>query len=326
MDIRALKIQAQDALHRAQGSPRKTVLIHTAVSLGVSLVLALLSSLLDLVISPGGGLGDMNAQAALSTAKVVLQLAGSVAMPFWSAGLVFAALRWLKGERVGFETLAEGFCRFKPVLSSGLLIGVQYIGRAFVSVYLSAMLLMTTPFAGPAYELAMMLEENPQLDPSTVQLEGMTQMYAAAAVIFALVFCVLSLPVYYRYRMVNYVIMDEENVGGLKAMLKSRVLTHRRRRQLLRLYLSFWWYYGLELLLSMISMGAILAELFGVALPMGAEAAHWIFQLVAATGHLALRGWVGPKLELTYALCYQQFLEPRLPFQPREPKAHPWNY
>lgn len=326
MNIRALKIQAQEALGHAHGSSRRIVLIHAVISMGVSLVLTLLSSLLERTVSSGGGLRGMDAQAALSTAQVVLQLAGAVAMPFWNAGLIFAALGWMKGECVTPRNLMEGFRRFKPVLSSGLMIGIQYLTRSIISVYLTVMLVMATPFAAPAYRLAVMLEENPQLDPSTVQLDGITGLYAAAAIIFVLVFCVLSFPVYYRYRMVNYIIMDEEKVGGLRAMFQSRLMMRHRIRKLVRVDLSFWWYYALELVLSVVSLGAMLAEIFGIPLPVGSDAAHWVFLLVAAGGHLALRWWAGPKMEVTYALCYREFLQPEEPPAPKPPKAHPWTY
>ena len=326
MDIRGLKNEAGDLLRHAQQPPRKIFLIHTAIAVGVSVVLALLSEILEHSVSSGGGLSGMSTQAALSTAQVVLQLISTVAMPFWSAGLIFAAMRYVRRDPVGVGDLAQGFRRFGPLLTSGLMMGLQYLARGFVSAYLSSMLVMVTPFAAPAYQLAAMLEENPQLDIMTANVEGIMGFYAATAIIFVLVFGLLTLPVYYRYRMVNYIIMDDEKAGGLRAMLQSRLMMQRRRWKLFRLDLSFWWFYALELLLSVVSMGSLLAELLNVSLPVSQDAAYWIFQLAAAAGHLALYSFAGPKLEVTYALCYREFLQPVEPPKPQPPKEHPWTY
>lgn len=326
MNIRDLKNEANDILRQAQQPPRKIFLIHTAIAVGASVLLALVSYILDQSISSGGGLSGMSTQAALSTAQVVLQLVSTVAMPFWSAGLIFAAMGYIRRDFVSAMDLPEGFRRFKPILTSGLMMGLQYLARGFISVYLSSMLVMATPFAAPAYRLATMLEQNPELDLTAVNVEGMLGFYAATVIIFALVFGVLALPVYYRYRMVNYIIMDEGKAGGLRAMLQSRMMMQRRRWKLFRLDLSFWWFYGLELLLSAISLGSLLTELMGVSLPISQDAAYWIFQLAAVAGHLVLYTLAGPKIEVTYALCYREFLQPPEPPMPQPPKEHPWTY
>lgn len=325
MDIRALKYEADQALLRASYPPRRLVLIHTGIALGVSLLLALFSYILDHNVSGDGGLSGLGTQAALATAQVVLQLASMVLMPFWQAGLLFTMVGYARNRSVHPQNLTEGFRRFVPILTSSLMMGVQYVARSIVSVYLSSMLVTFTPFAAPVYQLAAMLEKNPNLDITTVHVDGMAAFYAAMAVIFVLVFGALVLPVFYRYRMVNYIIMDDQKVGGMRAMLLSRMMMYRRRVKLFKLDLSFWWFYGLEILLSVISLGSVLLPLVGVKLPFSEDAAYWIFQLLCIAGQLGLYYLVKPKLEVTYALCYEQFrqnAEPPAP--PKMPQSHPW--
>lgn len=324
MDIPALKNEADQVLRRASYPPRRLVLIHTGIAMGVSLLLAVIRYILDHNVSGTGGLSGLDAQAALATAQVVLQLAGIVLMPFWQAGLLFAMVGCVRDRQIEPRNLTEGFYRFAPILTSSLFMGLQYAFRGIVSVYLSSMLVSVTPFAAPLYELASMLEKDPNLNIATVQVDGMATLYAAMMVIFVLVFAALALPVFYRYRMVNYIIMDDQKVGGLKAMLLSRMMMHRRRVKLLKLDLSFWWFYGLEILLSVISLGSVLLPLIGVRLPIAEDAAYWIFQLLCIAGQLGLYYWARPKLEASYALCYEQFRQGAEPVAPPKQQFHPW--
>lgn len=326
MDIYSLKKDVVSILCHAQQPPRKIFLIHTAIAVGLSAVLALISYILDHSFSSGGGLSGMNTQAALSTAQVVLQLISTVATPFWSAGLIWAALKYAKQSPVEFSDLTQGFRRFVPLLTSGLMMGLQYLGRGFVSVYVSSILVMFTPFSVPAYQLAQMLEQDPQLNPLTANVAGIGGFYAATVVIFLLVFGLLALPIWYRYRMVNYIILDDEKCGGLKAMLQSRLMMRRRSWKLFRLDLSFWWFYALELALTALSMSSLLVQTLSLSLPFSQDVAYWLCQLAAIAGHLALYTLAGPKLKVTYALCYQQFLQQPEPPKPQPKKEHPWTY
>lgn len=325
MDIRALKYEAGQSLRQAAYSPRRLVLIHTGVALGVSVLLALISYFLDSGVSSGGGLSGMDAQAALETAQVVLQLISLVVLPFWQAGMIFAALRMARRQPSAPRDLAEGLRRFMPLLSSGLMMGLQYVGRGFVAMYLSSMLVMMTPFSAPYYQFAAMLEKNPELDITALNLDGMMWFFVAYLVIFVLVYGALTLPVFYRYRMVNYVIMDKAGIGGVRAVFLSQMMMRGRRMKLFKLDLSFWWFYGLELLLSLVSLGSLVLPLLGIGLPVSDDAAYWIFQLLAVVGQLVLYCLARPKLEVTYAQCYEAFLQPEEP-NPQMPREHPWTY
>lgn len=328
MEFRDLKQDADRVLSTARQSPRRIALIFGAVALGVPLMLAVIGELLNMTISTGSGLSGMDARAALDTAQVALQIVSIVAMLFWAPGMIFAAFGYIRGEWVNGSYLPEGFRRFGAVLTSTILIGVQYLVRIFASAYLSAILVSLTPFATPVYKLSQMMKENPNLDIFTANVEGLWMFYAATAVVFVLVLGVLVVPVFYRYRMVPYIIMDGNGAGGLRAMLQSRLMMYRRRRKLFRLDLSFWWFYVLEFVLGMLPMAYLLAQWMKIQLPFSDDVAYWILQVVAAALQLGLYVLAKPKLEVTYALCYQAFLEPEpIPVpKPQPPQNHPWNY
>lgn len=325
MDIPELKRSADRALGNADYSPRRLVLIHTGAALAVSLVLSLISYYVG-SLSTAGGLSGMGTQSALTTAQVVLQAVWQVASPFWQAGLVFAALCYARNRQVAPGSLLQGFRRFKPMLSSYLLRGVQYLGIGFVSIYLSSMVYMLMPFASPVYEAAMQVTEDPSLDVYVLLGDSMMGVVLGYMAVFLVVFGVLALPVYYRYRMVNYIIMDQPGVGGMQAMFQSRAMT-RRRMELFKVDLSFWWFYVLEALLTVLCYGDMILEALGVALPVSDGVAYWGFQLLAMAGQLGLYCWAKPKLEVTYACCYEELSQSPEPApQPKAPKTNPWTY
>lgn len=329
MDIRSLKRSASDTLQSPGCTLKRLVLIHTAISAAVSLLLLIADQLLSNAMASAGGLSGMGTHAVLSTTQSVLKLAQLAVMPFWRAGLIFAALSCIRSQSPATGDLLQGFRRWKPMLTSTLMLALRYLGIGFVSVYLSTQIFMFTPMAKPVYEAAIKASNNPSLNLEELVSSSMQGATAALLALFLVVFALLALPMYYRYRMTTYLIMDNEDMGGLRAMLTSRVMTYRRRMELFKLDLSFWWFYVLELVLTAIGFGDLLLAAAGVELPFSADAAFWVFQCLALAAQVGLYYLARPKLEATYAHCYALFLtlEPPAPKPaPKPPKNTPWTY
>lgn len=327
MDIPKIQYEAGETLSRAQYPPRKLIAIHAGAAIGLSLVLMVASYLLS-NHSGGGGIAGLGAQTALSTIQTVLQLVGAVVTPFWSAGLVFCGLNYARQRSVQPLSLTEGFRRFKPILSSMLMLGLRYFGLGFISVYLSSSLLMFTPAAVPMLSASEQLLADPSADPFTLLGDALPQVALWYVGIFLVVFAVFALPVFYRYRLVNYIIMDDAKVGGLQAMLISRILMTRRRIELFKLDLRFWWFYVLEALYAVLSFGDVLLAACGITLPVSNKAAFWLFGLLSMACQFGLYVWAKPRLTVAYALAYEELRQPPAPKpQPAQPpKPHPWNY
>lgn len=321
MDIRKLKRDAAEILEGASYSPTRLAGIHAAVAMGISLVLTAVSYFLGNMDGGAGGIGGLGAQAALSTAQSVLQLVSALVMPFWSAGLVFCALGYARGRETEPRQLTAGFRKIGPILSSELMMSLRYLGLGLLSAFAAAYLLMLTPAAELLTEATGGLMMESAEDLQLLLGASMSQVMVWYFVIFLLLFGVLALPWFYCYRLVDYIIMDDARVGGLQAMLMSRIMTARHRLQLLKLDLSFWWFYGLELLVGLIAYGELLLPMLGVALPEGLS--FWGSALVSMGCRVALYAWAKPKLMVTYALAYEQLR--RIP-EPEEkaPKPHPW--
>lgn len=309
MDIRnrrALKAEAAQALREASYDPKKLILIHTAATAALSLVLALVDHLLEQQIGGTGGLGGVGSRAMLETVQTVLMLAQLVAVLFWQIGYVFISLRISRRESVGLGSLLEGFRRYGPVLRLRFSLGMMYMGMSMLCIYAASMIFSMTPWAEPmvqAYEIG--TEE--------ALLLAMEQCMLPLTAIMAAVMLALLVPYWYRLRMAEFALMDDPRMGAMMAIRKSRLMMHGNRMDLLKVDLSFWWFYGLELLVTMIAYGDLLLPVFGVELPWSATVSYYIFLVLCYVGQLALYWWRGNTVQVTYAMCYQALL----------PKKHP---
>ena len=71
-DRRALKSAARESLAAAPYDPRKLILLHTGVTIAVSLIGTILNFVLSKQIENTGGLGGMGLRSMLSTVQSVL--------------------------------------------------------------------------------------------------------------------------------------------------------------------------------------------------------------------------------------------------------------
>lgn len=320
MNIRELKRTANERLRGAAASPTKLVAIHTGVTVALSLVLTVISSGMG-EIGAEGGLSNMGTQSVIATIQVVLQLAYAVAQPFWAAGLIFAAMGLARQQTVTPGCLLEGFRRFRPIMVTLIWRCIQYFAVGFASAYLCSFLLTWIPLPQVFNDAAQQFVEN----PTEPMPDAVKMLMAAYMIVFVVVYGVLVLPIYYRYRAVEYLILDDPELGGLRAMHESRMLLRGKRLKLFRLDLSFWWFYLLDLLVSAVFCGDLILLALGVALPMSEMLAAWIFPIVGLACRFGLYVWAKPKMAVTYALYYDSLCDPE-PEQPKQPPKMPWKY
>ena len=328
MDYGKLKMEAAQALGRENYPARKLALIHTGAALGLSLLLSLISFFLGEHADSSGGLGAMGMQAVVGTVQMTLPLIALTVSPFWQAGFQNAALEYAAWKEVKPESLLGGFFRWKPILTSTLFVTLLYVGRGFIAAFISSQLVMFTPLAAPVYEAGTRLMEDPSLDPVVLMGDSMVPFAMAYGLIFVIVFTVLALPVHYRYRMVNYVLLKEPQLGGLQAMFVSRGITFRRRMELFKLDLQFWWFYALDLLIGVVCYADWILPLVGVELPVSAEVASWGFLLISMVAQLLLYLWAKPMLEVTWAKAFEDMTQEPIHADPSkivEENKNSWN-
>lgn len=310
MDLRNLKYNAKQISAASGKVPNRLVLVHCGVTAALSVALVIISLILDQVTVNADGLSGLGVQAALSTAQSALELLNAVIVPFWAAGLTFAFLGVARQQSPALSSLTEGFRRFRPVLGATLLQAFRYLGVCLISMYVGSMLFMLTPYAAPMQDAAMELMQDPTADVLALPGDDMTGAALAYLACFLPVFLLLAAPIYYRFRMIPYLIMDSEKPRGIQALMLSQILMRGHRMELLRLDLSFWWFYLPELLTSALSLGDLILYAMGIPLPISEAAAFWFFLLLSTAARMALYLWAKPTLETTYALYYEALRHP----------------
>ena len=301
-----LRQQAEKRLDFAAYSPRQLVLIHTAVSLGASLVIGLLNLLFAQLIANTGGLGGMATRSMLETAQAVLELAVTIALPFWNIGLIRAALCWARGELAEPPTLLEGFRRMRSVLGVKLFSLLIFLGISMAVSYLGTMLFLFTPFSGSLIEALDPIMQGTLSTESLLNDETLTQLTTAAVplmVFLGIVFAAIAIPVWYRIRFADFAVMDGNR--SLFSMLHSFRITKKKALAVCKIDLRFWWFYLLQLLTVTLCYGDSILVALGVQLPISAELSYVLFYALGIVLQGLLLWWYQAKVSVTYALAYE---------------------
>lgn len=305
LNIHSLRQQAESRLQKAAYDPKKLVLIHTAIALGASLTVTALNFLFSKQIANTGGLSGLGTRSILTTMQTLLELAVVLLLPFWEIGLIRAVIGWAKGEQVGPSALPEGFRRFGAVLGQKCLLGGLLMIVAFLASQFGTMVFMFTPFSQPFVELmAPVLESS---DPAAMLDEAyMTQLMGEMTpyfIIFGVLFAALSIPLFYRVRFADFSLMD--GCRPLESLLISLRATKGNVRQLIKLDLSFWWFYLLQGLTVVLTYGDAILAGVGVTLPMSEDASFFLFYVLGIAGQLVLLWQYQAKVSATYAVAWQ---------------------
>lgn len=326
-DYSRLRAEADRALHGAAISPRKLIAIHSGVTIGLGLLLSVLSYLLEQGIAGTGGLSGIGTRTILETCQMVLQLANTILLPFWAIGYIRVVLQWTAWERTDTSVLLQGFRNWGPVLRLQILQGALYILLMITGAQLASMAFLMTPAAKDVYAQMESLLASVITDPNVLMESeaylsacmAMAPYIVAGAVLFVV-------PAAYRLRFADYILMDMPQVGALRAMLVSWHLTRRRCFALLKLDLHFWWFYLAQGLIAVLGYGDLLLPMVGVELTINADAAMFGFYIAALLCEFALFVWQKNRVFTVYGLAYRQLTAPREEKPETQPENVPWNY
>lgn len=308
MDIKTLQNQTDRSLANASFDPKKLALLHAGISLAVSLVITVLQFVLDRGIASTGGLSGIGTRTLLSTAQMMLSTASLLLTPFWTIGFFRASLNIARGENATPATLLEGFRRFLPVMRLFLTQMVLYFGLLLLCSHAASVLYTLTPFSNGMLEIMEPLMNDPELAVQALEsgelinqlMPHMIGMY----VILGILFAVLGIPLFYRFRMSQFVMMDDTATGALMAMRTSGLLMRGHRMELFRLDLHFWWFYAAQVLLAVIAWLDVLLPMLGIALPVNADVGFFLFYLVYILLNLLLTWLFTARIQTTYAHFY----------------------
>ncbi len=312
-----LRTAATGSLERTE-KPGRVILIHTGAVLLISLLLTAADFLLNRQISTTGGLSGMGMRSILSTIQSLLRLTQAVILPFWQIGYTYYTLKVAQGKTAGLSDLTEGFRRFGPVLRlKMLMVGMAFL-LVFVSAYASSMIFMLTPWAAPMMQkmeelMATTMDEQALMDAIVAMTKDAT---VPVMIIFCLCFLAGGIFLFFRFRLAELWLMDHPQGGALAALRESRQLMRGNWKAMLRIDLSFWWFYLLEVLVTVLCYGDVVLGIMGVEMTTDAFGSYILFFVLYLCAQLALYWWKRNEVAVTYAHAY-------LTLRPEEIKAGP---
>lgn len=323
MDLPSLKQNARSALLAAPYPPGRLALFHTGAALLVSLVTTLIGFALTRATDSTGGLSGLGSRTLLETVRILVILAGSAVIPFWDLGYLRAALCTARGQNADLRTLPEGFRRFGISLRLMLLRTILFMALTMVCFQLATFAFLLSPFSMGFYEQAQQLLESANASAlSQLELETVLPTLLPLYAFCTLVLLAVLVPILYRFRLADWSVMDEAP-GALAALVGSFRAMKGKRLQLLRLDLSFWWYYALQLLAAGLASADLLLPLLGIRAD--ADTFFWVFYLLSLAAQLVI-GWrLNPRVQTAYALAYDYLRTNPQPKPKPVPENLPWD-
>lgn len=310
----------QTASARLQNAPKQKeiILLYSAITLGVSCLSLVLQALVSSQISNTGGLANMGSRSFLSAIVNFLPVVSMLVSLCLGFGYTGGMLRISRGQYASRNALKTGIERFWPLVRLKLLQGAILTAVGIGSSYLATLIFLASPLSDSFTATLEPLVSGGSLlsgTGATLQLDDSTigALYGAAApliVIFLIVGAAFAVPMLYKYRMADFVLLDHPGAGAMYAMRESRMMMRGSRFGLFRLDLSFWWYYVLSLLANILAYGDVLLPMLGLTLPFGDTFAYFFFYALSLGANFALLYCVYNKLNVTYALAYNQ-LKPK---------------
>lgn len=312
MDMKAVKTWYALARERLDRAPahRQVTLIYTGLALGLSALVTLIVSALDHTIAQSTGLSGMGNRAMLSTLQTILPLGLNLFLSCLGLGFVAAMLRVSREQYVSPQTLRLGFDRFWVLLRSTLLQAAVYLAICLPIGYLALAIYMITPWSDSLIDGVMALaRENAAISVADYDqlLSAMEPCMAFCGLFMAVACLILS----YRYRMVNYILIDKPGTGAFAALRQSRTMMKGNCNALFKLDLRLWWYYAATALtmvasnLDRIVPGMFPSEAFGY------WASYVLYLLLCGGIYCFLRS----RVEVTYCFAYDALKPKEQPSQ-----------
>jgi len=300
-----LRSQAKTRLQDSGAS--RLVLIHTGLLLALSILASGINLVLNDQISTTGGLSGLGARSMLQSLQTFLQLGTSLFTPFWHAGFTMAMLNLAAGLAPKDRDLLHGFRRWGAVLAQQLYSSMLFISAGLFTAYLAATLFAMTPFAAPLAEIVTPMMSSGTPDLTAISPDVLAAAYVPLLLIYGAILIPILLFLSLSFRLSGYLILDH-NMGGFAAIYFSMIAMRGKRLKMLKLDLSFWWYYLIEILLSIVCYLDVILPMLGISLPFNETIAFFAALILYAVLELLFQLWKKPLRDVTYALAYKEIL------------------
>ena len=307
-NLREIKNVSEERLHQS-ASQQKIVMIYAALTLGLMLLVTVTNYVLGLQMDNFGGLSNLGKRTMLSSVQSMLPVVQSLVIMCLDLGYLAAMLRIARGMYTSPQTLRLGFDRFWLLLRCGIFKGLIMTGVTFVSMYLGIMIFVLTPFSKAAVEIIAPIISQVSLLNTEIVIDDVTYGLLMEAMLPAFGICgvlllILGGPMYYNFRMVNYIIIEKPAIGAMMALRESKKMMKGHRLQLLKLDLSFWWYYLATGVAMVICYGDILLPMLGLELPVPEVVSFFGFYVLYLAASFGVHYFLRNRVEVCYGLTY----------------------
>lgn len=303
MSIPSAKYLKKKASNRLQSGndPKKVVLVYAGIVALSSLVVTVVQDLLDSQISQTGGIQNIGTRSMLTTADTVLTIAQLLLVMCLTLGYTGSMLRIARGQYASPNSLKAGGERIWVLLRTRLLQMLIMTAAAFALCFLVVNVCLLTPLSNRVIAVMGTVSAEELLSNGL----ALIALYSAMLPII-LIYLVALVPLLWyfscTYRMVDYLLIDRPQLGAFGVMRESRRMMQGNMKMMLRVDLSFWWYYLLQALVSvLIYLNMVLAP-FAIGLP--PAVLYWGTVVLYLAADFALRYFFSNKVAVTYALFY----------------------
>lgn len=303
MSIPSAKYLKKKASNRLQSGndPKKVVLVYAGIVALSSLVVTVVQDLLDSQISQTGGIQNIGTRSMLTTADTVLTIAQLLLVMCLTLGYTGSMLRIARGQYASPNSLKAGGERIWVLLRTRLLQMLIMTAAAFALCFLVVNVCLLTPLSNRVIAVMGTVSAEELLSNGL----ALIALYSAMLPII-LIYLVALVPLLWyfscTYRMVDYLLIDRPQLGAFGVLRESRRMMQGNMKMMLRVDLSFWWYYLLQALVSMlIYLNMVLAP-FAIGLP--PAVLYWGTVVLYLAADFALRYFFSNKVAVTYALFY----------------------
>ena len=303
MSIPSAKYLKKKASNRLQSGndPKKIVLVYAGIVALSSLVVTVVQDLLDSQISQTGGIQNIGTRSMLTTADTVLTIAQLLLVMCLTLGYTGSMLRIARGQYASPNSLKAGGERIWVLLRTRLLQMLIMTAAAFALCFLVVNVCLLTPLSNRVIAVMGTVSAEELLSNGL----ALIALYSAMLPII-LIYLVALVPLLWyfscTYRMVDYLLIDRPQLGAFGVLRESRRMMQGNMKMMLRVDLSFWWYYLLQALVSvLVYLNMVLAP-FAIGLP--PEVLYWGTVVLYLAADFALRYFFSNKVAVTYALFY----------------------
>ena len=306
-----LKNTAKQRLANAQEGA-KIALVFAGIIALLSLVTNCLNFGLGLQIEQSTGLSNLGRRSTLSALQSFLPLVISILIMTFTLGFRGTMLRISRGQYASPQGMKIGFDRFWLMLRLELIRGAFYFIAIIMGSQLGFGLWLLTPMSRTFLETvnAVGLTGTVSTVLDTALETQLLGSLLPMILITGLLVLVLVGILYYRFRMADYVILDEPAIPAMLALRRSAFMMKKNYKKMFLLDLSLWWYYLAMLAVTLIGYSDLFLTLMGIPLPLSPNAMFFVTLFLYLGLSFLVILFLRPQVEVTYGLAYES-LKPK---------------